>query len=63
MLDRGHGGDRRIPELSRKIFHLPLADPVLAGAGAVHAQGALDQSLAQGSRGLQLVGIRHVDQQ
>ena len=37
--------ERRLAVLGRKIFHLALADAVLAGAGAVHGERALDQPL------------------
>ena len=33
--------------LGREIFHLALPDAVLAGAGAVHGQRALDQPLVE----------------
>ena len=42
-LDRAHRGERRLAELGLEILHLALADAMLAGAGAVHRQRALDQ--------------------
>ena len=46
-LDRAHGVERRLAVLGQEIFHLALADAVLAGAGAVHRQRALDQPFEQ----------------
>ena len=44
---RGHGCERGRAQLAGEVFHLALPDAVLAGAGAVHGQRALDQPLAQ----------------
>ena len=34
--DRAHGSERGLAVLGLEIFHLALADAVLAGAGSVH---------------------------
>src|SRR5262249_17632324 len=53
-LDGSHGPQRRASQLAREVFHLALADAVLAGARAIHGECALDQPLAQRLRGLDL---------
>src|SRR6516225_9941295 len=40
--DRTHDIERRLAVLGRHILHFALADAVLAGAGAVHRQRAVD---------------------
>src|SRR5712692_9127249 len=62
-LDRGHGRERGRTQFTREVFHLALADTVLAGAGAVHGERAFDQPLAQRFRGLEFGRVGHVDQQ
>ena len=49
--------------LGQKIFHLALADAVLAGAGAVHGDGALGEPGEKFLRAPDLVGVVAVDQQ
>ena len=39
-LDRAHDVERRFAVLGRHIFHLALADAVLAGARSAHGNGA-----------------------
>ena len=55
--------ERRRAMLGLEVFHLALADAVLAGAGAVHGERALDQPLDEGLGARDLVGVVHVDQQ
>ena len=55
--------ERRLAVLGRQIFHLALTDAVFAGAGAVHGERALDQTLEKILRALDLVGVVEVDQQ
>src|SRR5580658_10090615 len=62
-LDRAHRRKRRLAVLGQQIFHLALADAMLAGAGAVHGQRTLDQALRQRLRASDLVGVVHVDEQ
>ena len=45
------------PSSAGEIFHLALADAVLAGAGAVHGERALDQALDEGLGARELVGV------
>ena len=51
------------PCSAKKIFHLALPDPVLAGTGAVHGERALDQPFGQDLGALDFVGVIHVHQQ
>ena len=45
-----------------KIFHLALPDAVLAGAGSVHRQRALDQAFEESLGARDLVAVVQVDQ-
>src|SRR5208282_5094779 len=62
-LDRAHGRKRRLAVLGRHILHLALADAMLAGAGAVHRQGAFDQPFEEAVNARDFVGIIEVDSQ
>ena len=55
--DRAHRVERRLAVLGQQIFHLALADAVLAGAGAVHGQRALDQPFEKRLRRVNLVFV------
>src|SRR5215467_3355556 len=63
LLERPHDGERLLAVLAREVFHLPLPDPVLTRAGALHGERALDQPLAQPVGTADLVPVVHVDQQ
>jgi len=63
LFDGRHGGNGRRAELLAKIFHLAFADAVLAGAGSIHCQRAVNEALANRFGGFDLVGIGHVDQE
>src|ERR1700686_3479540 len=47
LLECPHGGERGRAVLAGQILHLALADSVLARAGSLHGERALDQALAQ----------------
>ena len=51
------------PCSAMQIFHLALADAVLAGAGAVHGDGAFGQAFEKILGALDLVGVVEIDQQ
>src|ERR1700683_1504074 len=46
-LEAPHCGERRLTKFRLKVFHLALADAVLAGAGAVHRERPFDEALRQ----------------
>src|SRR6185436_19468553 len=54
-LDRPHRLERGRAVLAQKVLHLALPDPVLAGAGSIHGQCALDQSFIERLGDLDLV--------
>ena len=60
---RAHGGERGFAEFGFEVFHLALADAVLAGAGSVHGQRAFDQPFDSILGPRHLVGVLHVHQQ
>ena len=47
VFDRAHAVERRLAALGFQVFHLALADAVLAGAGAVHRQRPLHQAFEE----------------
>src|SRR5258708_29049251 len=60
LLDRAHEVEPS-PMLDAEILHLALADAVLAGAGAVHADGPKIEPSDEFAGTLDLAGILHVD--
>ena len=63
LLQRAHRIDRLGAELGLEIFLLALPDAVLAGAGAAHRLGALDQPVHELLAARHLVGIVDVADQ
>ena len=51
-----------VAELVVEVLHLALADAMLAGAGAVHGDGAEGEPADEGLGAAHLVGIFDVDQ-
>src|SRR5215468_362831 len=63
QLERAHHRERRLAVLGGEVFHLPLANPVLAGTGSFHGQRAIDQAVQQAVGTRDLVTVVHIDQQ
>src|SRR5215472_11204641 len=63
VLERTHRGKRRLAVLGFQVLHLALADAVLAGAGAIHGERALDQPFQQTFGARNFVGVGEVDHQ
>src|SRR5262249_61234642 len=61
-LAAAHAVQRGSVDFGRHIFHLALADAVLAGAGAVHGESALVEAFNESANARDLLGIVHIDQ-
>src|SRR5947209_964133 len=61
-LDRAHELECRRRMLFQHVFHLGLADAVLAGAGAAHFEAASHQAFEKVLHALDFIWIVHVDQ-
>ena len=63
VLDGAHGFERWFPVLRRQIFHLALADAVLAGARPAHRQRPFHQAFEKRFDACDLIFIGRIHQQ